>query len=433
MKKTFKICVGNRGFCLYNTKIYDTIRIVRGAMDYKVSEYYINHGFKSRDVEKAKLYEMVVADGETSRKRLNERLHLRPNNVSEAVQQLIDEKLIVENSNVKPEGRGRPEVMLMPNPNRFVVITVWVLAGKMMADLVNMGGTILWKDTESIPENYGNEEFLDSVIRVLTKAKAHVSAEQTLLGIGISMPGGVNWDNMKWSFNSRFGGIVDLDFSGLSSLFGVPVRLIRLVDSQLKALNIMNSEASACSVLMIHWGYGVGASFSLNGEIPKSLRGSVFGIGHVKVDRTEAARLCDCGERGCLEAFCGGRALGPEVVRILGRPLGRDDEVWSEVIASCKLSESKPFRVAIEHLSNVLDNMVRIIFPDKIVIYGPFLSNAWVRETLLDSVRRKIPKYARPLVEISVLEGSLEERVSVGCTFDFFRNRLIEMLVFKSE
>ncbi len=400
-------------------------------MGYKVSDYYATHGgFKSRDMEKAKLYELIVSEKETSRKKLNQRLQLRPNNVSEAIQQLLDDGLIIEDNSQKATGRGRPEVMIKPNPERLVTIVLWVISNSLCAALIDMEGNRLWQFEEFIPQDADNTQFMNAVIKMVTELQYCISKKQSLIGIGISLPGGISSNGMKWNMNSRWNRIVNLDFSNLSTRFKVPVRLFRLLDSQLHALNAQNSSLSDSSVLLVHWGYGIGATFSVHGEIPKSATGSITEIGHVKVDRSPDAKACSCGDMGCLETVSSVRALKPEIERIVGFGISEDEEELGSVLENCDLSGSDAIRKAIESISDVLDSTYRILFSDKIIVYGPFLRNQWVVRTFVESLRRKIPEYARSSVDIEIMTDSLESLVATGCTYGFFRSKLQELLVF---
>lgn len=400
-------------------------------MGYKVSDYFNSHGgFRSRDIEKAKLYELIVSEKETSRKKLNQRLQLRPNNVSEAIQQLLDDGLIIEDNSQKATGRGRPEVIIKPNPERLVTIVLWVISSTLHAALIDMEGNRLWQFEEFLHQDTDNTQFLNAVIKMVTELQYCISKRQTLIGIGIALPGGISSNGMKWCFNSRWNRIVNLDFLNLTMRFKVPVRLFRLLDSQLYALTAQNSSLSDSSVLLVHWGYGIGATFSIHGEIPKSATGSITEIGHVKVDRSESAKLCRCGEKGCLETVSSLRDLKSEIETLVGFSLTEDENELSTILENCDLSSSKAFRNAIEYLADVLESTYRILFSDKIIIYGPFLRNQWVISTLVESIRRKIPDFARESVDIEIMTDSLDSLIATGCTYGFLGSKLQEMLVF---
>jgi transcriptional regulator of PTS gene len=320
--------------------------------------------------------------------------------------------------------------MIKPNPERLVTIVLWVISSSLNAALIDMEGNRLWQFEEFIPQDADNTQFMNAVIKMVTELQYCVSKKQSLIGIGISLPGGISSNGMKWNMNSRWNRIVNLDFSNLSTRFKVPVRLFRLLDSQLHALNAQNSSLSDSSVLLVHWGYGIGATFSVHGEIPKSATGSITEIGHMKVDRSPDARICSCGDMGCLETVSSVRALKPEIERIVGFGISEDEEELGSVLENCNLSTSDAIINAIESISNVLDNTYRILFSDKIIVYGPFLKNPWVVRTFVESLRRKIPDYARSSVDIEIMMDNLDSLVATGCTYGFFRSKLQEMLVF---
>lgn len=56
--------------------------------------------------------------------------------------------------------------------------------------------------------------------------------------------------------------------------------------------------------IMITLGTGVGSGVVINGEMVYGSDGYAGELGHVIVDRTEHARLCGCGRKGCLENYC---------------------------------------------------------------------------------------------------------------------------------
>ncbi len=400
-------------------------------MGYTVSDFYAAFGgFKSRDIEKAKLYELIVSEKETSRKKLNQRLQLRPNNVSEAIQQLLDDGLIIEDNSQKATGRGRPEVIIKPNPERLVTIVLWVISNSLYAALIDMDGSRLWQFEEFLQQDADNTQFLNAVVKMVTQLQYCISKKQTLIGIGIALPGAISSNSMKWSFNSRWNRIVNLDFSNLSMRFKVPVKLFRILDSQLYALTAQNNSLSDSSTLLVHWGYGIGASFSIKGEIPKSTTGSITEVGHVKVDRSADAKLCRCGERGCLETVSSLWALKSEMESVLGFELTEDENELSSVLENCDLYGIEALRNAIECLTDVLDSTYRILYFDKIIIYGPFLKNQWVIRTFVESIRRKIPDYARASLDIDIMTDNLDSLIATGCTYGFLMSKLQEMLVF---
>lgn len=68
-------------------------------------------------------------------------------------------------------------------------------------------------------------------------------------------------------------------------------------------------------------GTGIGAGVIIDGEIYRGANGYAGELGHVPV--LPDGPLCDCGNRGCLEALCSGTAIGRRGEEAVGRQPGR--------------------------------------------------------------------------------------------------------------
>lgn len=100
----------------------------------------------------------------------------------------------------------------------------------------------------------------------------------------------------------------------LHELSGVPVRL----DTDAKALVMGEAWCGAAvghtNFVGVVMGTGVGGGVISNGRLLGGRRGNAGQIGHFVVEPN--GRDCVCGGKGCLEAYCGGRAIEAET----GRP-----------------------------------------------------------------------------------------------------------------
>jgi glucokinase len=67
--------------------------------------------------------------------------------------------------------------------------------------------------------------------------------------------------------------------------------------------------------ILVFVGSGVGSALILGGKLHRGANGLAGEIGHTKV--RPGGRLCGCGERGCLEAYAGGRNLGALVMEAI--------------------------------------------------------------------------------------------------------------------
>ena len=78
-------------------------------------------------------------------------------------------------------------------------------------------------------------------------------------------------------------------------------------DVNAAALGARTVMAVPGSLAFLNLGTGVAAGLFMGGRLLRGGRGAAGEIGHVSID--PAGPRCDCGQRGCIEAFCGGASL----------------------------------------------------------------------------------------------------------------------------
>ena len=89
-----------------------------------------------------------------------------------------------------------------------------------------------------------------------------------------------------------------------SEKLGIPVALTN--DANAAALGEMTYGVARGmkNFIMITLGTGVGSGIVVNGELVYGSDGFAGELGHAIVDRSEHARECGCGRKGCLETYC---------------------------------------------------------------------------------------------------------------------------------
>jgi glucokinase len=102
-----------------------------------------------------------------------------------------------------------------------------------------------------------------------------------------------------------------VDFRGLLErrLPGHPVTLANDVTAITWGEHRFGAGAGAHTLLCIYAGTGIGGGLVAGGRLVGGATGIAGEIGHTKVVLGPAARLCGCGQRGCIEAYAGGRKL----------------------------------------------------------------------------------------------------------------------------
>jgi glucokinase len=145
------------------------------------------------------------------------------------------------------------------------------------------------------------------------------------------------------------------------------------------------------NMLYITWSTGVGAGLIIDGKLHRGAHGTAGEVGHMIID--PSGPLDTCGQRGCLEAFVGGKALA------------RDTGHTAAQIFAAAARGDRSARVVIEraarYMGMALINLTNAIDPEMFVMGGG-VSRSWalVQPTMIEVLRSSpfIKPARRPLL-----------------------------------
>lgn len=161
---------------------------------------------------------------------------------------------------------------------------------------------------------------------------------------------------------------------------------------------LMNKDAVGKRIAVLYLDYGVGVTFLEDGRIPKTGHNLNGELGHMVI-QTDSEKVCDCGDRGCLEALLYERNIR-EMAEALPKEKrvrlfeGYDEKEDFRVFILRKCDEGNPDAAVItDYLAGVLGTaMQNIMFafdPDEFVLMGTF--SDW-SENFKERVLRVIQK-----------------------------------------
>lgn len=282
--------------------------------------------------------------------------------------------------------------------------------------LVSVEGKILYQNKFPSLATEPRAVVLKQIATSVRDAMEHTGGA-AVSGIGIGTPGMVNDEGVvKGPPNFA-------DFEGLNlrieleRAFGLPVR----VENDANAAAIAESRFGAGKphpdFLFVIWGTGVGGGIILDRTIFRGPAGGAGEIGHICIDHQGPP--CNCGSRGCIEAYVGQRYLsqrtaerlndhkGSKLLRLVG---GNPDAIEPVYIAQAAregdafarevlLEAGSLLGVALGAVMNTMDLRVSII--------GGGISGAgdYVMDAIKRSVQEHVLKPSRP--DIRVLPAKL--------------------------
>ena len=164
----------------------------------------------------------------------------------------------------------------------------------------------LYIDTKVAKRN-SEKAFLDSIFMSIDKYISDNDvglAKNILLGIGFAMPGPVINNKLLHAVNINWKKEYDI-VSATKKRFGKNIRVCVLNDANAAALGEYNYtlKGKCESICLITLGTGVGTGIIINGKLIEGKSGIAGEVSHIRVDYSDNAVKCNCGNIGCVETM----------------------------------------------------------------------------------------------------------------------------------
>ena len=132
------------------------------------------------------------------------------------------------------------------------------------------------------------------------------------------------------------------------------------------------------SVLGVYVGTGIGGGVIANGQLVTGTSNCAGEIGHTKVRWDRDAAPCQCGQRGCIEAYVGGSYLLARIERETGSS-ARGDQIVTPDEVDRAAAAGDPWALGLWRelaplLAVTLGNAVAVLNPERLVLGGGVLA-----------------------------------------------------------
>ena len=292
--------------------------------------------------------------------------------------------------------RGRRAIALEINPQGGLVVGVDIGATHVTLVLADYLAHVMDEVEASLDIFQGPQvclPFVDQFLRSWLNELGVNLAQITAIGVGV--PGPIVTDAGMVSGPPIMPGWDLFPIrEWLEKAWGCPVTLGN--DAEFGALGewAFGAGRGVDNLVYIKVGTGIGAGLLIDGQIYRGTTGCAGEIGHVTIE--ENGPLCTCGNRGCLEALAGGRAIAQKAIfaikagaRTTLSELPSVEAISAmDVIAAARKGDHLSQKLVQEagyYLGTALANLINLFNPTKIVIGGGV---AQVGDLLLDPVRK---------------------------------------------
>ncbi|HEX3053758.1 MAG TPA: ROK family transcriptional regulator [Aggregatilineaceae bacterium] len=351
-----------------------------------------------RQTNRQTLLTLLYFNEPISRLDLSQRSGLSPATVTNVVSELLHDGIIVETGVEESQG-GRPRMALAMNFNRGYFIGMDLGETHIDVELFDIKLQSIAHVRHEVSESENQPAYMVSYIvetveRLL--CQADVSQEQ-IIGLGIGIPGivdrasGVSIVAPNWGWQS-----VPL-LALLESKLHMPI----LLENGAKAMGLAEmwfgagKGLSNLAVLLV--GTGLGAGIILQRELYHGATNSAGEWGHTCVELR--GRSCQCGSRGCIEAYAGARGiittlheLDPHnpalqhatqqaILQALCDAAAQEDPLAKQVLS-----------VTTEYLAAAIANVINLFNPELIVLGG--WGGRLIGKLILCELSQTISRYA---------------------------------------
>ncbi|TCI49916.1 ROK family transcriptional regulator [Exiguobacterium sp. SH5S13] len=300
-----------------------------------------------------------------SRVELAKATNLTKPTISNIVNELKEEGLVNERELGVSSGGRRPIMLELAASDRFV-IGIDATQRKLHGVVTNIHGELLdeaWHD-----ERFDtNEEFIDAIVTLYIQLAGKTSGD--VIGLGVSVHGMVEAGAGMVLFAPRF------------HLHDIPLK--RELEARLKQNVFVENDVRTLALgelyfgeaigidefFYVYAGYGIGGAYVHGGELIDGEHHIAGEIGHMRIMLD--GPICSCGNRGCLEAVAGERAILNEARELYDLTLdGMRDAVGTNP------DVQKLYERAGEYVGIATLNMIHLLNPSRILLGGPLFNYA---------------------------------------------------------
>jgi glucokinase len=288
--------------------------------------------------------------------------------------------------------------------------------------LISEDGEIPFQDKLEIGSKATREDILKTLGKAIQRIKAYADQEGIQLsGIGIGSPG-IVYDGVVIGGADNLNGWANVPLGTIfSGEFNLPV----FVDNDANVMGlgeVVFGAARECTdVIFITVGTGIGGAIVMNGQLYGGYKNRGAELGHFTVDHKGIE--CNCGGRGCLEAYASTSALIRQYAELSGKePESVDGRYIVEQFMAEEPVAVKCMQEHTDYLGHGIASFVNTFAPQKVVIGGG-ISEAG--QFYIDMIKASTFRYAMPdcAVYTDVIAATLGNMAGcMGAASLVFRN-----------
>lgn len=254
--------------------------------------------------------QIIRKEGPINKAEIAKRTGLSIPTVMKITDEILRKNVICVAGKGESNGGKRPELLEIMD-GTYYMIGLDIGRSRTSAVIMNLKGKVIAQRIMKTGHTNPKEKLMLRVLTLTERAieDSHIPLS-SFLGVGVVTPGLIDLEEGKVLYSPDFGWEnVDI-LEPIRERFGLPV----LLDNSNKAVAMgekwFGVAKDSSYFVCVNMGHGIGSAIMENGEFYRGNSGSSGEIGHITLEPD--GPLCECGNRGCLEALASGKAIARE-------------------------------------------------------------------------------------------------------------------------
>jgi len=295
--------------------------------------------------------------------------------------EFIKSGLVRINGKRESSGGKRPELLEFI-PDAYCIIGVDIGKVNITVIIMNLSGKIITRQIQKTGDTIPAEAMIDRLIHLieLTIESSQVDKSK-ILGMGIGMPGLLDAESGEVLFSPDFHWEKVNLVRGIKNYFNINIQLENSNRALAMGENWFGVGINASNFICVNLGHGIGSAIVQEGEFYRGSCGSSGELGHITLKKD--GPICDCGNKGCLEALASGNAIAyiardriqkGESSMILKLAEDKLENIDAKMVFdAAKLKDPLAIQIieeAIEYIGIGLASYINLLDPDMIILAG---------------------------------------------------------------
>ncbi|MCJ7842745.1 ROK family transcriptional regulator [Lederbergia sp. NSJ-179] len=368
-----------------------------------------------KEINQQKVLRLIYTEGPIARVDLAGKTGLTQQTITNIVNRLLSENLILETTPTSNGGRRRP-IPLVINSRNMYAIGIELAIKYVRGTLMDFQNNSVKEVTEFVPRYENEEHPMEYIFKVIDQLLEHVPDQEGLKGIGFSIQGLVNSNKGTVIYSP---GLRWRDFplkKKLMDRYGLPIYLEN--DANLLAIveSLNGKLASSEQSIVFKFDYGIGSAMVINRQLLHGANYVAGELGHYKAFTGSDAIACHCGAKGCLTTFAS--------ISGLKRNAGFTLEEFSKKVRANDLETMELFEKIQGAIAKAIANVITLFNPEHILFTGRFMDK--IGDLLIPLIKKEvlalIPDSCRNVKIIVLDETPDESRSAAGLVMNHFFN-----------